>query len=167
MAQGILDEANPTLDLGKTTERPLGVLALKLWDTVMETSLALVNIWMTTSQQNYYWTRTEKTCKHTTHAYYPCSYCPFTNKAYLNWAKTHIQAACVVNYREIIYIHHFLNCYSCCSYSTRCCSTTSQDLFKTTESFSYFAPCSGNNLQQVMYFSEAMMSVSKVCKYYP
>lgn len=43
-AKGILDISSTTLDLRDTTERPLGVLALKLWATVMDTSLTLINI---------------------------------------------------------------------------------------------------------------------------
>lgn len=43
-AEGILDVAGTTLDLRETTERPLGVLALKLWSTVMDAGLTLINI---------------------------------------------------------------------------------------------------------------------------
>lgn len=43
-AKSILDEAGSTPDLGETTERPLGVLALELWATVMHTCLTLINI---------------------------------------------------------------------------------------------------------------------------
>lgn len=44
VAEGILDIASITLDLREATEGPLGVLALKLWTTVMDASLTLVNI---------------------------------------------------------------------------------------------------------------------------
>lgn len=43
-AKGILDISSTTLDLGETTERALGVLALKLWATVMDAGLTLINI---------------------------------------------------------------------------------------------------------------------------
>lgn len=43
-AEGILDIANATLDLRDTTERPLGVLTLKLLATVMDTSLTLIDV---------------------------------------------------------------------------------------------------------------------------
>lgn len=43
-SKGILDEAGTTLHLGDTTKRPLGVLALKLWTTVVDAGLALIDI---------------------------------------------------------------------------------------------------------------------------
>lgn len=42
--EGILDKAGTTLNLREATEGPLGVLALKLWATVMDTSLTLINV---------------------------------------------------------------------------------------------------------------------------
>lgn len=44
VAKGILDEARTTLHSGKTTEGSLRVLALKLWSTVMDHCLTLINI---------------------------------------------------------------------------------------------------------------------------
>lgn len=44
VSKSILDKARSTLNFGQTTERPLGVLALKLRSTVMDTRLTLINI---------------------------------------------------------------------------------------------------------------------------
>lgn len=43
-AEGVLDIAGTTLDLGDTTEGPLGVLAIKILATVVDTSFTLINI---------------------------------------------------------------------------------------------------------------------------
>lgn len=43
-SEGILDEADTTLDFGEASERPLGVLALKLLPTVVDASLTLIDI---------------------------------------------------------------------------------------------------------------------------
>lgn len=59
VSKSILDKARSTLNFGQTTERPLGVLALKLRSTVMDTGLTLINIWMKTSQKNCLSTRYE------------------------------------------------------------------------------------------------------------
>lgn len=56
VAEGILDKAGTTLDLRETTERSLGILALKLRATVMDTSLTLINIWVKKSQEHCQWT---------------------------------------------------------------------------------------------------------------
>lgn len=65
VSKSILDKARSTLNFGQTTERPLGVLALKLWSTVMDTGLTLINIWMKTSQKNFLSTRYERQPKKT------------------------------------------------------------------------------------------------------
>lgn len=51
-AEGILDKAVTTLDLRETTERPLGVLALKLWATVVDAGLTLINVWIKKSWED-------------------------------------------------------------------------------------------------------------------
>lgn len=43
-SEGVLDKTSPTRHLGKAAERPLGVLALKLWATVMDAGLTLIDI---------------------------------------------------------------------------------------------------------------------------
>lgn len=43
-AEGVLDKARTTLDLRVTTERPLSVVALKIWATVMDASLTLIDV---------------------------------------------------------------------------------------------------------------------------
>lgn len=63
MAEGILDEAGTTLDRRETTERPLAVFALELRATVVDASLALVDVWVKKSRQRL--TRRRKNLKGT------------------------------------------------------------------------------------------------------
>lgn len=46
VSKGVLDEARTTLDLWKTAEWSLCVLALEFLSTVMDSSLTLINIWV-------------------------------------------------------------------------------------------------------------------------
>lgn len=60
VAKGILDESRTTLDLWKTAEWSLCVLALKLMATVIDSSLTLINILVKKSEiycnaENYYY----------------------------------------------------------------------------------------------------------------